>query len=203
LDDNGTPDGCDEADCADQFGINCPDGDCFVNDEPIPFDLYTASQKITSDGWVSSGEDGVFIAGEGIVLKPGFLVEEGGRFNAKILVCEPAASRMLTEQETELKTTTSKLRPPMAQDAIQTNWKIYPNPVRLHSALNIRYYTLQKEVTLHVMDQFGRTVGVLKSDAEIGWNEIRWSTMDRLAAGTYYIYDANAPKKAYPFTVAK
>jgi uncharacterized repeat protein (TIGR03806 family) len=88
VDEDGIPDGCD--DCIGRPESICETGDCDLNDNPIPTGTYAADQVLSSTGVVQAGSQVVFVAGEKVVLKPGFRVLPGAEFNAFITECAPA-----------------------------------------------------------------------------------------------------------------
>jgi hypothetical protein len=84
------------------------------------------------------------------------------------------------------------------------NWKIYPNPIsNIHSELTIDYYAAEKNITLVIIDQRGRTINVLHPQNGIGWNRITWDPV-HLPSGVYRIFSPEMLSRSwrtYPFVV--
>ena len=78
--------------------------------------VFRAQRTINSDGVVNVGKDVEFYAGESITLEPGFTVEGGATFSAKIQNCVESSPRnnLSIEQDSEINT--------------EVYLTVYPNP---------------------------------------------------------------------------
>ena len=113
---------------------DCNDGNAGdvnrVINSTIPSGMHQAISDITSSGTVFSDTSLVtFQAGDSIILKPGFTVELGGEFIAKIDNCgqQPAApfkDQPLTERESFI----NNASPITRYSSSKISLKIYPNP---------------------------------------------------------------------------
>lgn len=87
------------------------------NEIPVATGFYNAELYITSTGLVKVGSNVTYVAGDSIVLKPGFEVEFGAEFLADIAPCTPIPPTMIKKQERELKKEALKAEKEAAKEA--------------------------------------------------------------------------------------
>ncbi|MBK8501575.1 MAG: hypothetical protein IPL46_04850 [Saprospiraceae bacterium] len=73
--------------CLGTGAILCPQSDCDYSSNPIQPNTYFASNQVSSSGIVQQNATIEFLAGNLIQLNPGFTVQSGGAFEAKINNC--------------------------------------------------------------------------------------------------------------------
>lgn len=126
----------------------CPPMENFMNQTISTDSTYLAADSITTENMVeiSSGTAVTFSAGELVRLKPGFIVNNGATFTAKIGGCTPAANREI-EQRLEAQITDNQ-------------WKIYPNPSRGQATIE---YKLAEASPVHtyLIDLNGKVLKTL------------------------------------------
>lgn len=171
----------DELRCAKSLEINISyecgasycNEDLKINAIPIPSNQYRSSDSLTSSGMVMEDSSVVFMATDVITLKPGFVVQKGANFLAKIEDCQSNIVGSLAQARTNSSTAQNK-----NQQRIIT--KIYPNPSAKLLHIEVEKGTLEFE--LEVFDLMGRSLGRKK----VRGNKTTMS-VEAFAAGIYYI----------------
>ncbi|MCB0515594.1 MAG: T9SS type A sorting domain-containing protein [Bacteroidetes bacterium] len=96
-----------------QYHIN--EENTFVSGNPIPENVYYASNNLSSNGKVFPDSSVTFVAGQFIKLQAGFWAKEGSNFHAYISDCAPAVAKTTT--------TTVAVENPQLADI-----QLFPNP---------------------------------------------------------------------------
>jgi parallel beta-helix repeat protein len=83
-------------------------------------------------------------------------------------------------------------------------WQIFPTLVPAgNGELSIKLFTRKPVVIFTIIDQIGRVIQTMKTEATLGWNTFNWA-LPNLQAGLYYVYHSDlVNKKAIPFFVGK
>ncbi len=155
-----------------------PDNGCSpvpldIGDDPIAAGIYQSSSTITSDGTVASPSTVTFEAEQSITLTPGFTVEAGATFTARIQECLEA-NREVPAIRTE------QVRP-----ALLDNIRVFPNPFT-DQATVVLDLTEESEVDIRLYDMTGKLLAtVLPANLQpAGINEYKVDGYD-LVPGMY------------------
>ena len=141
--------------------IDCDD----ANDDRMPLEisgaltagLHQATANITSDATIPPNEEQViFQAAESIQLLPGFTVESGGQFLARIDSCGQAESAFIGKEEiTRIEPLKDKTQ--LTPTPTTLSLKVAPNPFTQHTQLTFELANSSK-VQLAVYDSYGRLI---------------------------------------------
>ncbi|MEM1122577.1 MAG: T9SS type A sorting domain-containing protein, partial [Bacteroidota bacterium] len=125
--------------------------DLTLNQATIPSDLYIASNQISAQGGVATNDTVNLVAGNAIVLSPGFVVNSGATFSARISAI-PSCN------------TSQRIAPAVPNEPILTTTKVpqsptlavYPNPANIEitiayqlpelSTINVGLYSLNGQL---------------------------------------------------------
>ena len=119
--------------------------------------LHQATAQITSDATIPPNEEQViFQAAESIQLLPGFTVENGGQFLARIDSCGQVISTF-TEKEEIARIQLLKDKPQLTLTPTNLSLKVAPNPFTQLTQLTFGL-TNSSKVQLTVYDSYGRLV---------------------------------------------
>ena len=155
---------------------DCNDGNSgdvmmMINDSPIAIGMHQANEMITSEGMVAPGPSLItFQASQTIILKPGFSVQSGGLFLAKIDTCGEYPSFSLQQNPITNTNRQSLNFTSFIQNeiSIEIDLNVFPNPFK--SNTEIVYHLPQKEkISLRIYDYLGRLV---KTFYDGQWQEV-------------------------------
>ncbi len=155
-----------------------------LNDTPIPFDIYQASDQIQSAGTIAAGSNVTFDAKNMITLNPNFTVASGGVFLAKIGGCTASTLKEsnIFEELRSVKNTT------INNAALNTvDLSLFPSPTTSEVTLSYQLETpVETVITLH--DQMGKILQVLLDSKQTiaGNHQLRF-TATGLKSGLYFV----------------
>lgn len=153
------------------------------NEGTIPTDIYQVTTTINSEGIITTGSAVTFIAGESITLNPGFYVEAGSIFSAKIEACESTDGYIENTEVISRQTLQNQLT---KMDKEKVVFSVAPNPFQAETQLNFK---LPKEtkVAIHLFDQSGKLIQELVAPQVLaeGEHQITLTQAD-LQSGLFY-----------------
>lgn len=155
-------------------GGTCEDGDMIL-DMPIQGKVYRMEDKLIAADTVFKGVRTIFQAGSSVILNPGFVVQAGADFVAKIGNCN----------SDNLNTTPSVFAKNNQSAASNLVLKIAPNPTQQSTTLT--YFLPKTEsVQLTLLDLNGRIIQSLFS----GVQDAGWQTLpiNDLQSGVYIVH---------------
>ena len=154
--------------------------DTIVNDDPIANESFQIEATITSAGQIYLGGNVQFIAGTKVLLLPGFKVESGGDFLARILPCNIP----LEEDDPSLKIEVTEKED--IADFSKAFLKISPNPTRTWTTFNFNI-PISGNVQLGVYTSSGQLVTIIvNTHQEEGLYDKEFPAQ-QLAGGVYYV----------------
>jgi hypothetical protein len=119
-----------------------------VNSNPIASNTYRANTSLIATGRVANGSTVNFRAGQNITLSPGFRVENGATFSARIQACPVA------------RFPEGNPNPRSVRVAAAPDIKVYPNPVQDQVTLTIGL-DQKASIEMVLLDQLGRPLQVV------------------------------------------
>jgi len=163
-----------------RFDVNLPNSTCGdfivtqnIGNNPIIEGIYYNDNSITADGRVQDGTVVIFKAVSSITLKPGFLVEAGSEFIAKIENCNPTSTS--NENPNQARQANARLK----NNTINTKINIYPNPT-----VNLLNIDFGNEIVtdLMIIDVSGHEILRRKID-----QNFKHLDVSPLPAGMYFV----------------
>jgi len=122
----------------------------------ISADIYYATQKITALGGVTDQGPVNFIAGQSILLRPGFEVIEGGELLAKIELCETGVTLTDSFQNNNIRADQLALvEKSFPKNKIQLT--VAPNPFKEETTIHLNLPEAE-QLSLLLYDQSGRLI---------------------------------------------
>ena len=161
----------------------CEDGD-MIMEMPIQGRVYRFEDKLIADDTVFAGVQTTFQAGSSVILNPGFVVQAGAVFTAKIGTC------ISDDLQTPPPPSVTRFSQKTEDDFVL---KISPNPT---SNTTILTYFLPKpeSVQLTLLDLNGRVVQSLFSGSQMaGWQTF---SIEHLQSGVYLV-NLRTPSKVF------
>ena len=185
-------------------GIGCIDNITFNNEE-IFHDgdeiTYQASNTIETNNTfdVQTGSSVTLVAGESIVLKPGFHAGEGSNFHAYIAPCEDKVEKN-TQTDIILPENNQNHGDTIHDQSIEKEASVFPNPFTNYILLNY-YQQTAGDVNILIFDITGNKVYEEKVTENKGiiYHNINTSNFQ---AGTY-IYNINTESILFKGTIIK
>ena len=169
---------------------NIPDcqGDCTADvsvmgvfGSPIATGVYQAGVTIESGGYIESGSEVEFKAGQSITLVDGFHAQAGSNFIAKIETC------MVSLIENEEIIAQSRISLPTALSEQPLSLKVFPNPMKYQAQVYFRL-PLASKVSVQLFDQSGRLIQqVLQAQKRTAGDYYVRFNSDQLYGGLFYV----------------
>ncbi|MEM9848682.1 MAG: PA14 domain-containing protein [Bacteroidota bacterium] len=162
----------------------CLETNLFLNQIPINTNNYSAKQRIESAGMVNSGSTVNMIAGQEIVLYPGFMAKQGANFLAQIIACDEGPEISVDH---ELKSDTLENRSFAFADPSKLELVIYPTPTNDWTTINFNLTSAAK-INLGIFDNTGRLLYTLaKGQFYEAGSFYKTFPAQKLARGIYHV----------------
>lgn len=159
---------------------SCTNQDTIINNDPIASESFEIQATITSAGKIYAGGAVQFIAGTKINLMPGFKIDSGGTFIARIVPCNVP----LNEDEPSMQIQSSE-QPPFV-DLSKPSLKLSPNPTRTWTSLGINLPE-SGNVQLSIYTSSGQLItNIINSHQESGQYQKEFPA-HQLAGGIYFV----------------
>ena len=178
------------------YDINCdcrllsePFNECLeismtLNQIPINTNNYSVKQRIESAGMINNGSTVNMIAGEEIVLYPGFTAKHGADFLAAIIACDEGPEIVI---DYELTSDTIEARSVVFEDPSKMELVIYPTPTNSWTTINFNLSKAAK-INLGVFNNNGQLLYTLARGQFYEAGSFHKSfPAQKLARGIYHI----------------
>ncbi|MEM8524227.1 MAG: PA14 domain-containing protein [Bacteroidota bacterium] len=159
-----------------------------LNNTPLNTNNYSAQKTIESAAFVGSGSTVNMVAGESIILLPGFTAKNGSDFLAKIISCEAQPdtggddSMIANNPEDALENRSVEFKDQSKLDLV-----IYPTPTSSWTTINFNLPTNER-VNLSIFDNAGKLLFQLANNQSYeSGNYYKAFPAQRLAGGVYYV----------------